>query len=194
MFKGSIAQIVKLPWDRMNPVDLAFLSTVTGREFADSLRAGAEHYKNDGKILQMISEELQTDNLVYRDYSKKGDHVDMLLHFFDELKLWSKVSESVKEAGIEYVKGMSALSGEEKMMCIISREKELPVIFTKIVDSHNWKDFGLGFYEKYLRDHIVWDGEEGGHADLVGHIDVDQKVLDSFWKLRLKMYEAVPLS
>ena len=192
MYKDSIKQILGLPWDRMNPVDIAFISTVTGKEFADSLRVGAKYYQNDKKILEVISQELQTDNLVFEDYDQKGDHVDMLIHFFDQHQLWSLVSESTKEAGNEYAREMNLFSEEERMMSIVSREKELPSIFTKIVEAHNWKKSNLGFYEKYLRDHVRWDGGEGGHAELVDHISVDEKILDRFWKIRLEMYKAIP--
>ncbi len=194
MYGDELEAIKTLPWGRMSPIDLAYISTITGREFAESLRSSANEFEDDKKIQQMISEELKTDNLQYADYDKAGDHVEMLEFFFEKQNLLKDVTSEAVAAGEQYLQTIrETFSATERMTTIISREKELPEIFKSILNAHDWKKNNLGFYEQYLTDHIRWDGSEGGHAELVSHVPADENVLNRFWKIRHQLYKSIPV-
>lgn len=185
--------ILNLPWGKMSPVDLAYMSTITGTEFAESLRLGLEVFPDDEKIQQVILEELDTDNLRFEDYKESGDHVDMLNHFFGEKELWDDVSKEARGGGEAYLDTIrNDFTPLERMMTIASREMILPDVFSVILNAHDWSGFGLGFYKQYLDDHIRWDGDDGGHGDLVKHIELNPAVLKRFWEHRLKLYQSLP--
>lgn len=71
-------------------------------------------------------------------------------------------------------------------MTVFSREQELPNIFERILNSHDWK--GLEFYKYYLEHHIQIDSQEGGHSDLTSHFELDEGVLEKFYKARYEFY------
>lgn len=164
------------------------MSLITAREFSASLHMALAIYPEHAGLHEMARGELNTTNLVYGEYQKRDDHFRFLDHFFT-----SKLSDLPGElliAADAYKTEMRQFSPEERAMTVISRERELPGIFTAILASHNWEEKSCGYYKYYLERHIELDSQEAGHADLTKDIKLDPKVLTRFYAIRLRFYKS----
>jgi len=195
MHKEIVSQIQNLPWAQFDPKAIIFLSLCTAVEFAQSLCCALKIYPENVNLQEMAYGELNTDNLSYDDYSRKGDHWQFLDHFCQDQKsgIYTSIhwQAKISKACTKYHKVLEIMSDSERAMTIFSREHELPNIFEEILKAHKWKMLGFGFYEYYLERHIELDGEEGGHANLVANFDTDDEVLLKFYKERLELYQSL---
>ena len=195
MYKKIVSQIHDLPWSTYDPKEIIFLSLSSAVEFAQSLRCALNVYPENVNLQEMAFGELETVNLTYDDYSRKGDHWQFLDHFCQDQKfgIYTNVhwKHKIASACDKYHKVLESMSETERAMTIFSREHELPNIFEQILESHNWKGLGFGFYEYYLDRHIELDSEEGGHANLVANFETDDSVLLKFYEARLKLYDSL---
>lgn len=188
--KIIVQQIANLDWAKASPTDIILLSLCTAKEFAASLRLAVSLYPNDERLKEMVSGELETDNMPFEDYTKKGDHWEFLDHFIKKHGITS-TSPKLQSAMDEYVRGVEAFSDTERAMTIFSREEELTGIFEKIVAAHDWDALGLGFYAYYLRQHIFFDSGDKGHAWLTKHFPMHEPTLVEFYKIRLSLYASL---
>ncbi len=76
-------------------------------------------------------------------------------------------------------------------MLISSRERETGAIYARILQSQDWDASHFGFYAYYLQRHMALDSEEGGHADLLSTLPVDDTVLTRGYAARLELYNAL---
>jgi hypothetical protein len=76
-------------------------------------------------------------------------------------------------------------------MTVFSREEELTLIFEKIVAAHDWDTLGFGFYKYYLKQHILFDSGDSGHAHLTKHFPMHEPTLEKFYKARLDLYTSL---
>ena len=159
-------------------------------EFADSLRQAEKLYPNDERLKEMINGELKTDNMVWEDYSDRGDHWQFLDHFIKKLHLEPSKKKMVSTMK-EYPKAVERLSDSERAMTVFSREEELTLIFYKIVEAHDWDGLGLGFYRHYLESHIAFDSGVKGHHYLTQHFPLHEEVLEKFYRIRLDLYASL---
>lgn len=185
--KDIVKEIAALDWASVDPRDIIILSHCTAQEFSQSLRLTKKVYPDDKRLEEMMAGELQTDNMAYEDYTKKGDHWEFLDHFVRKLGLVSQTPELTK-AMERYLLAVASLSGEERAMTIFSREEELTGIFEKILVAHDWEALGYGFYKYYLSQHILFDSGDNGHAWLTKHFPVHEPILEKFYKDRLTLY------
>ncbi len=192
-YKEIVKEILDLNWDSLDEEDLQkvmILSGYSALEFADSLRLTLKLYPKNESLKEMASEELKVSNLSFGDYNKRGDHSEFLWHFINKYILTKKFP-NLKIAGENYMARVEELSPEVRVMSIVSREKELPGIFTRVLTAEKWAIEGLPEFKYYLERHIFLDSHEGGHADMLNNFKVDNKVSD-FYKIRLEMYRNVP--
>ncbi len=193
-YKKIIEEIRNLPWEEYDPHSIVFISLISAIEFANSLRCAIRAYPENKNLAEMASGELQTNNLIYGDYNTIGDHSDFLKHFIygnsEMLKKGGAIlNQNLRNAGYSYNENVAKLGDDKiKAMTIFSREQELPNIFKKIMEAHAWEKLGLGFYKYYLKRHIELDGDEGGHANLTKDFELDEDVLEKFYKIRLTLY------
>ena len=194
-YKEIVSQIQKLPWSQFDSKEIIFLSLSSAVEFAQSLRCALNVYSENVNLQQMAYGELDTDNLSYDDYSRKGDHWRFLDHFCQDQKsgIYTSVHwrQKIAKACTKYHKTLEGMTDFERAMTIFSREHELPNVFEEILKSHKWKTRGFGFYEYYLERHIELDSEEGGHANLVADFETNDEVLLRFYKARLELYQSL---
>ncbi|MEJ0053675.1 MAG: hypothetical protein WDN10_03030 [bacterium] len=188
--KELVKQIAGLPWQDADPRDIILLSLATAKEFASSLRAGVELYPEDSRMMEMVSGELETDNMTFDDYVSKGDHWQFLDHFVKKYSIASSKPE-VEAASQEYVHAVETLSPADRAMTVFSREEELTSIFEKVVAAHDWEKLGYGFYLYYLKQHIFFDSGDGGHHHLTQHFPLHPEILEKFYQERLKMYQSL---
>ena len=195
MYKNIVSEITNLPWSQFDPKEIIYLSLTSAVEFAQSLRCALNVYPENTNLQQMAYGELNTNNLYYDDYSRKGDHWQFLDHFCQDQKSGIFISVhwkyKIASACDKYYKTLESMSDAERAMTIFSREHELPNIFEEILRAHKWRALGFGFYEYYLERHIELDGEEGGHANLVADFETDDEVLLKFYKARLELYQSL---
>jgi hypothetical protein len=189
IYQDNIDSIVNIDWYLKNPFDIAYLSLVTATEFAESLIHAKEMYPDNGLLQSVALEELWTTNLQYEHYKKEGHHAHFLYDFFITNGLFRFVSEEAELAGRSYLEDIRGYRRSHRAMTIFSRELELPKIFEKIVESHDWDMYGLGFYEHYLREHIRLDSAEGGHGDRVKDLPMLDSVLLRFYSTRYTLYK-----
>lgn len=192
-YKKVIKEILGLTWDSLDEEDLQrlmILSAYSALEFADSLRLTLKLNPSNSALKEVVGGELQTKNLTFRDYNKMGDHSQFLWYFIKKYNLMQKFS-NLRKVGEEYVKRVKSLPDEVRIMSIVSRENELPGIFTRIIGAKKWKGKGLPEYKYYLMRHISLDSCKGGHADLLSNFKVDNRVAE-FYKIRLEMYKSIP--
>lgn len=191
-YKDKVRQIRHLPWSRYHPSSIALISLFSAKEFAASLRCALETYPNDPQLKQMAEGELQTNNLVYSDYNKVGDHWEFLDHFLrrGSGRNFKFEEQKALEFGVgQYLRTVESMTSEERAMTVFSREHELPRIFLAIRQAHPWGGFGYNFYRYYLQRHIELDSGEGGHGELTKRYKLNARVLDRFYTARLIMYQ-----
>ncbi len=190
-YLNKILEIQNLNWKNFNPYDIAYISIVTGTEFAESLLFANEIYPENELLKKLMSEELWTTNLKLKHYKKSGHHVHFLYDFFITNALFHKISPKVSFAGKKYLKYMRTLNPTQRLDTVFSREQELPGIFSKILKSQDWKKHNLDFYAHYLSEHIYWDGAPGGHSDIVNGLIAYPEILDDFYEQRLLLYKSL---
>lgn len=72
-YKKVVEKIRELRWEDLCSEDLQelmFLSLTSAREFAEALRIAARLYPDNSDLRVMAQGELQTDNLVFGEYSQ----------------------------------------------------------------------------------------------------------------------------
>ncbi len=193
LYKKVVKQIRELKWDSLNSKDIQRLMVLSGYsalEFAESLRLALELNPDNQSLQEMAKEELKADNLSFGDYNKHGDHGEFLWHFIKKYGLDSR-NPDLQNVGETYMQRVRALGPEVRVMSIVSRETELPGIFTKILTANNWRAKGLPEFRYYLERHVALDSAEGGHADMLRSMKVDDRVVD-FYRARLDMYRILP--
>jgi hypothetical protein len=192
-YKEIVEKIKNLHWNSLNGEELQqlmILSAYSAIEFAESLRITLNQHPNNETLKEMASEELKTATLSFEDYSKVGDHAEFLWHFINKHKLLEKYPR-LKEIGEKYLENIRKLSNEIKVMSIVSREQELPGIFENILTAKKWEALGLQAYEYYLKQHIILDSKEGGHADMLKDFKINNDV-SAFYLIRLELYKSIP--
>lgn len=192
-YKLVVKSILELNWDSLEEEDLQqlmILSAYSALEFAESLKLTLRLYPRNSSLKEMADEELQTNNLSFGDYNKTGDHSQFLWHFINKYDLIKKFP-ALKKHGEDYIKKVKDLPQEVRVMSIVSREKELPGIFTRVLTARKWKTKGLAEFKYYLERHIFLDSHEGGHADMLSKFKIDNAVAE-FYKIRFEMYKSIP--
>lgn len=166
---------------------------ISSIEFAESLRCAITAYPQNQNLDEMAGGELKTNNLSFEDYSTYGDHWEFLNHFCAKHGInVVSVGDKCFFAQKDYQRAVRSL-GDNKVraMTIFSREQELPDIFHKIVDAHDWDALGLGFFKYYLDRHIAIDSADGGHGDLTKDFEMDEDILLKFYQIRLNLYRSL---
>ena len=189
----EIVEIIKnLSWKKLSAQELQqlmFLSYVAAREFAGSLRIAQD--LNPGAFAEMAKGELLTSNLAFEDYSGMGDHADFLWHFLKKYQLLENIPQSVQDSAGKYLLAIESLPKQVRAESIVSRERELSGIFSKILENPDWSLLGLAAFKYYLQEHIRLDSMPGGHADLLEKFEVTDNT-SSFYEIRLGMYRCIP--
>ena len=161
MYKKIISEIQNLPWVEYSPEEIIYISLCSATEFAVSLKCALKVYPENVDLREMAHGELRTNNLSYGDYSRTGDHWQFLDHFCQDQKsgIFSKVhcKQKIACAVNKYNNVLESMTDSERAMTIFSREHELPNIFEKILEAHDWDSLGFGFYKYYLDRHIELD-------------------------------------
>ena len=188
--KEIVQQIANLDWAKAAPGDIILLSHCTAKEFASSLRFGVSLYPSDERLKEMADGELKTDNMSFEDYDKKGDHWEFLDHFITKYNI-TPSKTALPKAMSDYVSAVEGFSDSDRAMTVFSREEELTLIFEKIVAAHDWDALGLGFYKYYLKQHILFDSGDHGHAWLTKHFPMHQPTLAKFYTIRLNLYSVL---
>lgn len=195
-YRAWIDKIVDLPFKDLESQDLVlmcYLSWVTAVEFAEALRLAEGIYGDHAGLQDLIAGELQTDNLDYDDYHRVGDHHEFLAHFLAKYGHTDELEAKLGAYAAEYLSQCRALDDETRAATIFSREEELPRIFSCFLTApeQNWEIPVLNAYRYYLDRHIALDSGEGGHAELVGDLSVDDRV-ESFYHARFRLYRCIP--
>jgi Protein of unknown function (DUF3050) len=195
-YKRWVEKIVSLPFEDLGSrelVQVCYLSWVSAVEFAEALRLAQDAYGDHAGLQEMIEGELQTDNLSYGDYSRAGDHFEFLAHFLDKQGGRGEFDAELGDVAAEYLAACQALPPHIRAMSVFSREEELSRIFERVLDApeERWDLPVLGAYRYYLQRHIELDSEEGGHADLISDIAVDDHVAP-FYHARFRLYRKLP--
>lgn len=188
--KQIVKEIARLNWAAANPDDIILLSLCTAREFSESLKLAKKVYPDDARLDEMMSGELQTDNMALDDYRKSGDHWEFLEHFVRKHDL-KPSSPTIATAMQDYLAAVSNLSDKERAMTVFSREEELAAIFEEILKAHDWEAVGRGFYKYYLAQHILFDSGDNGHAWLTKHFPIHEATLVKFYQDRLSLYRSL---
>ena len=191
-YKKIVEEIRSIPWpnaDLPTMLNLMILSGYAALEFSKSLKIARLIHPNSEAFELMAAGELETDNLQFGDYSKKGDHFEFLWHFIDKHGLPAMNSATVAvDAGEAYLKRVFGMDYNTRVMSIVSREQELPGIFEAILKAEGWDEHpALQAFRYFLKRHIELDSGEGGHADLLSGFPVDDRV-EPFYAARLEMY------
>jgi hypothetical protein len=135
-YKDIVLEITRLPWQDALPQEIILVSHCTAKEFATSLRLAQKLYPDDDRVREMIDGELETDNMVFEDYQKRGDHWEFLDHFIAKHSIASDRT-ALKNAIEVYTSAVDGLSDIHRAMTIFSREEELTLIFQRLVTAHD---------------------------------------------------------
>lgn len=219
--KNYIEKIHEIKWSEISPFQIMFASLVFAKEFSQTARyfiSDKPGFGSTSQFREFIAGEIDTDNLVYDDYNRQGDHWEFLTHFMskdnfrDKLKKHHAVTSGklrnsfgLEEYGVEiffddslttkaidqYQNYIETLHGEHRMATLVSREKYLHGIFQKVLESHDWDTLGFGFFRYFLERHIELDSSENGHDNLMSQV-LDLEKYDfymiTFWHFRWKIY------
>jgi hypothetical protein len=193
IYKVIVEEIKNLNWASLNSKDLQslmVLSWYSAVEFAESLRITINHHAEDPAFREMAKGELKTGNLSFDDYHNVGDHSEFLKYFIVKYGIKEKTPARVIKAGEDYLAAVRQLPASIRIMSIVSREAELPGIFSKVLGAKDWSAKGLDAFRYYLETHIAIDSAEGGHADLLKEFEVNDDVA-IFYRIRLDMYRSL---
>ncbi len=210
-YQKTVDKLLAIEWGKLTTeselTSLMYISLVSAIEFAKSLRIALVLHNNNPRLIQMAAEELETDNLTFGDYNQKGDHYQFLFYFLKKaghLKAYyaTDVCEDdyvknipkrvVLHAGV-YQERIDSMYHRDRTMSIFSREKELPKIFSNMLNKielfkeKNLPEHLLAF-KYYLERHIVLDSAPGGHSDLVNEFEITDRV-NIFYERRLDLYK-----
>jgi hypothetical protein len=188
----TVEKIRNLNWEELSSNDLQklmFLSYAAAREFAEALRITADLYPEDANVQELVSGELNTNNISFGEYKQEGDHADFLNYFIQKYSLMN--DDEVQACANSYLQACARLDPELRAMSIFSREEQLSGIFRKILCAKDWSAPGLDAYRHYLEAHISLDSDEGGHHDLTKKFPIDDRV-EPFYQIRLQMYHSIP--
>lgn len=196
LYKTWVAKIVDLPFQDLDSRELTgvcYLSWVSAIEFAEALRVAQRQHGDHAGLQEMIAGELRTTNLSYDDYQRAGDHYEFLAHFLTKHGEMEPLAAQLGAVAAEYLDECRSFDEHTRAMTVFSREEELPRIFTRFLESpkENWDTPLLGAYRYYLERHIALDSAEGGHADLISDIPVDDRV-EPFYHARFRLYRQLP--
>lgn len=187
-YKKEVADIAALV-QKIEPPSIMVASSYSAIEFAETLRIAIPRHPD--LFREMAKGELQTNNLVFEDYNRTGDHWEFLVHFIEKYGIRELCPRSVIESGERYLARVRKLPEDVRIMSIVSREQELHRIFSKILETDLSSIPGLHTFRYYLERHIELDSSEGGHADLLKDFTVDDRVLP-FYKIRHDLYRPLP--
>ncbi len=190
-YKETVRLIRELDWENLDATslqDVMYLSFISAFEFAEALRVALRLYSDDSLVQEMSEGELETDNLKYQEYDKKGDHADFLMYFMESCGYTP--TEKIEQAGEQYLNVCRAFSDELRAMSVFSREFESTGIFKRILSAKDWDACGLSAFRYFIEEHIRLDSEDGGHHDMIKHYTITDEV-DAFYEARYKMYLAI---
>jgi hypothetical protein len=193
MHKQIVRAIAGLTWENLSTTELQelmVLSAYAAREFAESLRIALEIYPKSIEFQEMALGEINTENLKFGGYKKSGDHADFLWHFINKHRL-ADLYPDAQRAGERYLAQVQGLPKEVRAMSVVSRERELPGIFRRVLEAKDWSAQGLDAFRYYLAEHIHLDSMEGGHGDLLAGFGVTEEV-GAFYQIRMDMYRCIP--
>lgn len=191
-YKNLVARISGLNWGALSSPqlqDLMVLSAWAATEFGESLRLALKLHLSHPGLAEMAKGELETDNLQFGSYKGPGDHAHFLWHFVSEARLETHPAKYWSGEG--YLAEIRTLSPELRVMSIVSREQELPDIFYRILQAPCWEAPGLQAFKYYLERHISLDSGDGGHAEMLSDLPVDDRLV-RFYRARLELYKAIP--
>lgn len=193
-YKSVIESILNLKWDSLTASDLRVLmvlSAYAAREFGESLRIAIALNPDNHGLQEMAKGELKTDNLRFDGYDEVGDHADFLWYFINKHELVKELPAEVFKVGEQYFQAVRGMCPCKRAMSIVSREQELPGIFARILQAKDWNLPELQAFRYYLERHIALDSGEGGHAEMLSSLPVDDRVAQ-FYKARLEIYRVIP--
>ncbi len=209
-YQSYVDQINQVDWSRIEPLRIIHVSLCFAKEFAQTVRSCIPQYHHLDQFQQFIVGEIDTDNLQYEGYTRTADHWQFLDYFLDKershanfISLQDLIAFNMNTAlpliqMSDYVRYCDSLEQEQKLLTLVSREKELQGIFQKILVAHDWGALRYGFYKYFLERHLELDGVEGGHEDLMKSlVDLDQLdpqqeiFLEQFWQKRLAVYQSL---
>jgi hypothetical protein len=193
-----VERIQSLPWERLETrhlISLMQISRASAIEFAEALRITLSHYPDNQGLLEMAAGELQTDNLKFGGYNRRGDHSEFLSFFLQGIS----PNKEIESLTFSYQHSCSILTPGIRIASILSREEDLPSIFARLLLAKGWNEIGnlnkveqkaLMAFRYYLETHIMLDTqEETGHAALLESITPPADAAP-FWELRLQLYES----
>jgi len=185
--KYYVQKMLQIDWSKTSDNNKLFLSAITALEFAQSQRLANMVHPNNKGVQAMSAEELMTDNLRFGSYTETGDHVDFLLSELSSKEIIFSIEKTLLVAGLKYLSAVGKFTPAERAMTVFSRERELPNIFKNLLlfpmgDKYN-------FYKYYLKQHILLDSQDGGHADMISDMELDEEVLKRYYEIRFRFYQ-----
>lgn len=201
-YKHYIKLVEQLDWSKADPYLLVYYSELIAAEFEQALSESlAIHAWNNAQTSMTITHALYTgyaDLLEFEDSGKRSSQSLFLVHFMNMDKRYKKFcSKNPSGSGLlpplpflKYDNFCRTLINQERFETIVSRVSVLPGIFQKILNAHDWRALGLGFYEYYLSENIRFYSE-GGYADLLKDVELHEDVLATFWQAYYEMYESL---
>lgn len=208
--KTYVNYINTLDWNKIHPLKIIHVSLLFAQEFAATVRACIPVYWTIDWFQEFTAGEIDTENLTYEDYHQKADHWQFLNHFlnkqknsahFDSLQelLAFNLNTWIQRLPVRlYTDYCDSLSAEEKLLTLVSRERELQHIFQHIVTAHDWDALWYGYYKYFIDRHLELDGAEGGHEEVTKELinldnltDHQDDMLKKFWYLRYQVYKSL---
>ena len=194
-YQTTLRRIHNLPWENLDTPkleDLMVISGITAREYTNSLRIARTLLPEHKGLRLLTREEWRTSSFHFGSYSRKGDRADFLRHFVNKSGLLKTVPHLVGSACVTYDFKTGALPDDVRLMSVVSRERDLTRMMTRLLSSppECWQGEALQAFRYYLARRIRLRETGEGHLDPTSSIRVTNSVL-KFYKLRLELYQSL---
>jgi hypothetical protein len=185
-FKQVIGEICDLGWsglDEAEVVDAAWAYYFFSVQFQENLDVARALYPDDPKLVELASEESDTDNLSpWPDVAAEGEKLNHCVFMRRVLELVPIADEKryrFEAAGARYLENIRAMDPHTRALSIASYEDGgLERVFGAMLKTPPAENKVVEGFRYFLFAHIQFDSDpDGGHGALARHLAPDDRVL-----------------
>ncbi|HEX3971545.1 MAG TPA: hypothetical protein VHX19_09480 [Stellaceae bacterium] len=185
-FKQVIGEICDLGWSGLaeaEVVDAAWAYYFFSVQFQENLDVARALYPDDPKLVELASEESNTDNLSpWPDVAAEGEkmnHCEFMRRVLELVPIAEDKRYRFAAAGACYLERIRAMEPHVRALSIASYEDGgLERVFGAMMKSRPAANKVVEGFRYFLFTHIQFDSDpDGGHGALARHLAPDDRVL-----------------
>jgi len=200
-FTSRIEAICNLNWHRLGRDDLLAAARAYyyfSIQFRESLEVACGLFPHDTNLMQLRSEECDTDNLSpWPEIAGPGErmnHDEFMRRAIELDPLDRQRAAAIDDLGRDYLRLMRGLPDVVRALSISSYEDGgLESVFRAMLCAPNWEGRSLEAFRHFLKEHIRFDSDpDGGHGALSRHLVPDERICVAWDSFERILVGAVP--